>query len=72
MFAKYPDIGAIHYPSVAREGAMNLAIKPKAAHDALQIAGTSVLRVDDLYDHGLYPFCAVRSARRFDQDGRIA
>jgi hypothetical protein len=71
LFELYPNIEAIHYPSVARGGAMNLAIKPAAADNALQIAGTSVLRIENQYDHGLYRFTVLRNAAGFSMEGSI-
>lgn len=71
LFEKYPGIQAIHYPSVALKGAMNIVIKPDAADEALQISGTSVLRIDGLFDYDLYRFSVIRNAQGFWQDGSI-
>jgi RES domain-containing protein len=62
LFEKYPGIEAIHYPSVAREGSMNLAIKPAVADEALRVFGTSVMHIDRQYDYGLYDYRIVRNA----------
>jgi hypothetical protein len=48
---------------------MNLAIKPEVADSALQFAGTSILLMDDLFDHNLYRFSVVRNAQGFRYDG---
>lgn len=53
LFDRNPDVEAIHYPSVALEGSMNLAIKPTIADQALTIACTSVLRINKKYDYGI-------------------
>jgi hypothetical protein len=63
LFEKYPSIEAIHYPSVAREGSMNLAIKPAVADEALRVFGTSVMYIDKQYDYALYDYRVVRDAR---------
>lgn len=71
LFEKYPGIQAIHYPSVALEGAMNLAIKPEVADNALRFSGTSVLRIDNLFDYDLYRFSVVRNSQVIHHDGSI-
>lgn len=68
LFEKYPDISGVHYPSVARGGAMNLAVKPNIADDALGFMGTSVIAIDEKFDFGLYRFSVVRCATEFDAD----
>jgi len=69
--ANYTSIEAIEYPSVARVGSMNLAIKPEVADEALQINWTSVIRIDNQFDHGLYRYTVVRTAEGFWGDGII-
>jgi len=71
LFDKYPYIEAIHYPSVASEGSMNLAIKPGIADEALGVMGTSVLHIDTLYDFGIFRFTVTRNARGIDPNGII-
>lgn len=69
IFQKYPSLEAIHYPSVAREGAMNIAIKPAAADRALKFLGTSVLLIEKTFDFGLCRFRVVKSATELADDG---
>jgi hypothetical protein len=71
LFEQNPGIEAITYPSVADEGSMNLAIRPAAADDALRITGTAVVRLDKLYDYGLFDFTPIRSSNSFSKDGEI-
>lgn len=71
LFEKYPDISGVHYPSVARGGAMNLAVKPNVADGALDFMGTSVLDIDEKFDFGLYRFSVMRCATEFDTDRTI-
>lgn len=72
LLEKYPGIEAIHYPSVAREGSMNLAIKPAVADQALRVAGTSVLYIKNRYDYGLYDFKIVRDAKIIREAKRVS
>lgn len=71
LFDKYPQVDAIHYPSVARNGAMNLAIKPHVADSCLTIVSASVLHIDQQFDYGLFRFSVTKNAHCFDQSGRI-
>lgn len=71
LFEKHPKINAIHYPSVVSHGAMNLAIKPEVADEALKVKGTSVLHIDDIFDHGLFRFSLVKNAKDYKQNGKI-
>jgi RES domain len=64
-------IEAIMYPSIAHEGAMNLAIKPGAADTKLTLTSTFVLRIKERYDYGLYDLEVVRRARGQHRDGFI-
>ncbi len=69
MLQKYPCIEAVHYPSVAREGAMNIAIAPATADRALQFLGTSVLLVEKVFGYGLCRFRILKSATQLTEDG---
>jgi hypothetical protein len=69
ILKKYPNIEAIHYPSVAREGAMNIAISPATADRALQFLGTSVLLIEKVFDYGLCRFRILKSATQLTEDG---
>ena len=71
LFAKLEGIEAMIYPSVAHEGAMNLAITPHAADSKLQIGTTFVVHVGQKYDYGLYDFKVVRRAKGQHGDGTI-
>lgn len=63
LLEKYEGIDAIHYPSVALEGSMNLAIIPKAADKALRVMGTSVMVIEKEYDYGLFRFRLIRYSK---------
>ena len=56
LFAKYPDVDAVLYPSVAVEGGKNLAIRPSAAQKVLTVASSAVLRIVKSYEYGLFDF----------------
>lgn len=71
LFAQLDDLEAMIYPSVAHEGAMNLAITPRAADTKLKIGATFVVRIRQKYDYGLYDFEIVRKARGQHGDGTI-
>jgi hypothetical protein len=71
LFEKYPGIEAIHYPSVALEASMNLAIRPVVADEALRITKTSVVYIKKQYDYGLYDFTVERLAQGVSPDGEI-
>ncbi len=71
LFMKLEGLDAMIYPSVAHEGAMNLAITPRAADMKLKIGATLVVRVNQKYDYGLFDFEVVRSAKGQHADGTI-
>lgn len=71
LFAKLDGLEAMIYPSVAHEGAMNLAITPHAADSKLKIGTTFVVHVLRKYDYGLYDFEVVRKAKGQHGDGTI-
>lgn len=71
LFEKYSKIDAIYYPSVVSNGAMNLAIKPKIADKVLEAKETSVLLIDNIFEHGLFRFREVKNSKEFDQNGKI-
>lgn len=71
IFQKYPSLEAIHYPSVAREGAVNVAIKPAAADRTLKFLGTSVLLVEKTFDFGLCRFRVLKSATKLADDSQF-
>lgn len=71
IFKKYPAVEAIHYPSVARAGAMNLAIRPATADTALSFLGTSVLSIGNVFDYGLCRFRPLKSAARLADGGQF-
>lgn len=68
LFEKYKDVSAVQYSSVARMGAMNLAIKPNIADIALAYSGTSIISVTDKFDFGLYRFSEIKSSTNFGAD----
>lgn len=71
LFAGNPGYEAIHYPSVALHGSMNLAVRPDIADEMLESAGTSVIRINRVYDYGIYDFSVVRNAKGHYADGAI-
>ncbi len=71
LLEKYKGIEAIHYPSVALEGSMNLAIIPKAADEALKFMGTHVVLMEKQYDYGLSRFRLLRYATNHFDNGAI-
>lgn len=71
VFRKYPMLEGIHYPSVAREGAMNIAVRPAAADRALKFLGTSVLQIEKTFDFGLCRFRVLKSATKLAGDGQF-
>lgn len=71
LFAKLGGLDAMIYPSVAHEGAMNIAITPHAADTKLKIGRTFVVHVQKRYDYGLYDFEVVRKGKGQHGDGTI-
>lgn len=71
LFAQYPGVDAIMYPSIARSKAFNLAILPAAADKILQPLGTSVILIRGAYDFGLFDFAVVRDAASWPVNGPI-
>lgn len=71
LFSNLDGLEAFIYPSVAHEGAMNLAISPQAADTKLSIGATFVVHIKQKYDYGLYDYEIVRSARGQCGDGTI-
>lgn len=71
FFKKIQGLEAIIYPSVAHDGAMNLAISPAAVVDKLSIAATFVVHVIRKFDYGIYDFKIIRSANGHHVDGTI-
>ena len=71
IFERYPAIEAIHYPSVARNGAMNLAVRPNIADAGLSFLGTSVLSISNVFDYGLCRFSELKSATQLASGGRF-
>lgn len=71
VFEKLDGLDAIIYPSVAHEGAMNLAITPEAADSKLSTESTFVVHVKQKYDYGIYDFEIVRRAQGQYGDGAI-
>jgi RES domain len=71
LFQKQPDLEAICYSSVKMEGALNIAITPEAANNRLDLAGTSVIRIDRKFDYGLFDFSLVRNAADIRHDRHI-
>lgn len=63
LLQKQPEFEAMHYPSVAMERAMNVAIKPKIADQMLKVTGTCVIKVNKKYDYGIFDFSIVRNAK---------
>jgi hypothetical protein len=71
LFGKVTGLEAIIYPSVAHEGAMNIAITPSAVQKQLSIESTCVLRIKKRYDFGIYDFEVVRKANGHRSDGTV-
>jgi len=71
IFEKHPGFDAILYPSVALEGAMNLAIRPDSVDRLLEISGTSIIRIRKKYDYGIFDFELLRNAKSYEKNGDI-
>jgi hypothetical protein len=71
LFGKVDALDSIIYPSVAHEGAMNVAIAPRAAQAKLKVASTFVVYVKKKYDFGIYDYEIVRRAAGHQADGAI-
>jgi hypothetical protein len=71
LLEKQPTIEAICYSSVKLEGALNIAIKPEIADNRLDLAGTSVVKIERKFDYGLFDFSLVRNAADVRHDRRI-
>lgn len=66
-----PFIDAIYYPSVVLENGVNVAIKPDVAARLLDVKGTSVIRINQKFDYGIYDFQVVRNSSGYLPDGTI-
>lgn len=66
-----PEVDAIWYPGVALQNGVNLAIRPSTADKLLSSFVSFVLRIDRLYDYGIYDFTVLRHTDKFDSDGTI-
>ena len=71
IFDKQRNLEAICYSSVRLDGALNIAITPQVADDRLDLAGTSVIRIERTFDYGLFDFSLLRNAERVTDDRRI-
>jgi hypothetical protein len=71
LFEKQPTVEAICYSSVKLEGALNVAITPEIADNRLDLAGTSVIKIERRFDYGLFDFSLVRNATDVRHDRRI-
>lgn len=71
IFSKTPDIDGIWYPGVALENGVNLAIKPDSADVLLSLTSTFVLKVEKVYEYGIFDFTVLRYADNFGDDGDI-
>ncbi|MEN1973252.1 RES domain-containing protein [Luteimonas sp. MJ204] len=70
LLAKYPAIDAIQYPSVRRPIATNLMIREQPASH-MEVVGTSVLQIREVYDFGFYDFEIIREAVGWNGEGEI-
>lgn len=70
LFEKIPAVQAIWYSGVAQENAINLAIKPEVADKLFEVVGTTVVRINKIYDFGVYDFSIVRNAKGYDHQYR--
>lgn len=71
VFQKLPRVESIFYPSVIHEGALNLAVKPKAADSKFFNKMNFVLRITRKYDYGFYDFEICRKSGSHNEDGTI-
>ncbi|HUT17418.1 MAG TPA: RES domain-containing protein [Acidobacteriota bacterium] len=71
LFERKSDLEAICYLSVRMEGAMNIALKPEVADERLDLAGTSVIKIEKKFDYGLFDFSLVKNAKDIEQDRKI-
>lgn len=71
IFRQVKAIDAIYYPSVVLENGVNVAVKPEAAARLLGVMGTSVIRINRIFDYGIYDFQVVRNSSGFSCDGTI-
>lgn len=71
IFEQRPNVDAIWYPGVALQNGVNLAIRPSAADKLLSSSVSFVLRIDRLYDYGIYDFTMLHHTDKFDSDGTI-
>lgn len=71
IFEEYSEIDAIHYQSVARNGAMNFAIRKKSADTKLSFIGTSPISITKDYGHGLFRFKEEKISTEVDKFGNF-
>ena len=71
LFLQNKSHEALHYPSVALKGSMNLAVKPDIADKHLYIPWTAVIKINRKYDYGIYDFSIMKSSQHINEDGTI-
>lgn len=71
LLEKTPGVQAIWYSGMAHENAINLAVRPEIADELFEVVGTTVVKINKIYDFGIYDVSIVRNAKGYDSDGTI-
>jgi hypothetical protein len=56
---------------LAKDSALNIAITPEVADHRLDLAGTSVIRIERIFEYGLFDFSLIRNATTIRLDREI-
>lgn len=71
IFKKFPYLDAIVYPSLALDGAFNLAVKPISAEQSLRLSAHMLILIRKRFRYGLYDFEVVDMAKGHWPDGTL-
>lgn len=69
IFWQNPDVDAIWYPGIALQNGVNFAVKPESADRILEMKFAHVVRVDRVFEYGIYDFTVVRQSGGIEADG---
>lgn len=69
IFGQNPNVDAIWYPGIALRNGVNFALKPEAAHRLLEMQFAHVVRVERVFEFGIYDFTVVRQSGGVEADG---
>lgn len=69
IFRQNPDVDAIWYPGIALRNGVNFAIKSESENRILEMQFAYVVRVDRVFEYGIYDFAVVRQSGGLEPGG---